>query len=126
MRLCVVSNGQLTDVEAMYDPQRADTLIGGRPVAMSHPADAPPYASGAPWFIANEPIVASGRRFVKYGLPRTIAASDLRRAGDYQGIPLFAARNSAGEPEVLFVPIRSGCEFQVYQTEVNTGAVRGE
>lgn len=126
MRLCVVSNGQLTEVEAMYDPQRADTLIGGRPVAMSHPADAPPYASGAPWFIANEPISAGGRRFVKYGLPRTIAASDLRRAGEYQGIPLFAPRNSAGDPEVLFVPIRSGCEFQVYQTEVNTGAVRGE
>ena len=126
MRYCVVSNGQLAEVEATYDPQRADTLIGGRPVAMAHPADALPYASGAPWFIANEPISAGGRRFVKYGLPRAVAASELRRAGEYQGVPFFVARNSSPAMEVIFVPIRSGCEFQAYQSEINTGAVRGE
>lgn len=123
-RYCVVRDGQLAEVEAIYDPARADTLIGGQPVALAHPADAPPYASGASWFIGNESVAFSGRRFNKYGLPRRISPRDLRPVGDYRGVPIFATRDSRDD-QVLFVPIRSGCEFQAYQDEGTYGAVRG-
>ena len=125
VRLCVVSGGQLTEIQATYDPERADTLVDGRPVAMAHPSDALPYAAAAPWYINNEPILVGGNRFVKYGLPRRLPAGELRPAGEFRGVPIFVEAGTT-TPEVYYVPVRPGCEFQPYQNNAQTGAVRGE
>jgi hypothetical protein len=126
LRVCVVQDGRLADVAATYSAQRADTLVGDRTLAQAHPAEALPYAGSQPWFINNEPIAPAGRRFVKYGLPRVLPAGELRPAGEYRGVPIFAEAGGTGETRVFYVPVRPGCEFQPYQTETVTGGVRGE
>lgn len=125
LAVCVVENGMLRTVQAQYSSATRDTTVGGRPFAEAHPATAAPYAAGAAWYIQDALITVDGRRFVKYGLPRVLAAGEVTRLGEHQGVPVFA-EVGAPRPQVVYVPVRPGCEFQPYQTEVKSGAVRGE
>ena len=120
IRVCVVENGALREVTAMYNTQTGDTTWTGGQMPMTG------YAAGATWFINNEPITVMGRRYVRYGLPRVLGVNEVRRMGDFQGIPVFAEAGMTGTPEVLYVPVRPGCEFQPYQLEVKAGGVRGD
>ncbi len=125
IRYCIVRDGQLAEVDAVYDPERADTLVDGRPLAMAYPADALPYAAGAQWYINHEPLVMGSQRAVKYGLPRRLPARELRPAGQFRGVPVFVEAGITGRPTVYYVPVRPGCEFQPYEDNANVGAVRG-
>jgi len=127
IRYCIVRDGRLAEVDAVYDPERADTLVDGRPLPMAYPADALPYAAGTQWYINHEPLTVGSRRFTKYGLPRKLSARELQPAGQFRGIPVFveAAFTGAGNAEVYYVPVRPGCEFQPYMNTANVGAVRG-
>ncbi|HEX8394189.1 MAG TPA: hypothetical protein VF665_17735 [Longimicrobium sp.] len=121
IQVCVVDNGALRTMTAMVDPQTGDTTYaGGMTPAMTG------YAAGATWFINNEPVMVMGRRYVKYGVPRVLGVTDVTRVGEYQGVSVFAENGAAGMPEVIYLPVRSGCEFQPYQVDVKAGAVRGE
>ncbi len=120
IRVCVVEGGALREATAMYNTQTGDTTWTGGPQSMTG------YAAGAPWFINNEPVTVMGRRYVRYGLPRVLGINDVSRVADYQGIPVFAEAGMTGTPEVLYVPVRPGCEFQPYQLEVKAGGVRGD
>ncbi|HEY7770158.1 hypothetical protein [Longimicrobium sp.] len=121
IQVCVVENGALRNVTAQYNTQTGDTTwAGGMQPGMTG------YAAGATWFINNEPVTMMGRRYVKYGLPRVLGVNEVSRVGEFQGVSVFAETGAAGTPEVLYVPVRSGCEFQPYQTEVKAGAVRGD
>jgi hypothetical protein len=121
IRVCVVENGALREVTAMYNTQTGDTTVNGQPI----PATTG-YAAGATWYINNEPITVMGRRYVRYGLPRVLGVNEVARAADYQGVAVFAEAGAQGTPEVLYVPVRPGCEFQPYQLEVKAGGVRGD
>jgi hypothetical protein len=66
-----------------------------------------------------------GRRFVKYGLARVLGVNEVTRVGDHMGVPVFAEMGQT-RPDVIYVPVRPGCEFQPYQVETKTGSVRGE
>jgi hypothetical protein len=121
IRVCVVENGMLREVTAMYNTQNGDTTVNGQPI----PATAG-YAAGAAWFINNEAITVDGRRYVRYGLPRVLGVNEVTRSADYMGVPVFSEAGAQGTPEVLYVPVRPGCEFQPYQLEVKAGGVRGE
>lgn len=124
--MCVVTPaGQLQEAVATYDPARGDTTMNGQPFRTAHPAGAQ-YAAGARWFIDDEAITVMGRRYVKYGLPRVLGAGEVARAGEHRGVPVFAERGRTGPAEVLYLPVRPGCEFQPYQTETKTGGVRGD
>jgi len=123
--VCVVENGALRSVPAQYTSATGDTTVGGRAFAQAHPSTTPPYAAAAPWFIQGDAITVDGRRFVRYGLPRVLGTGEVTRAGEHQGVPVFA-EPGAGRADVLYVPVRPGCEFQPYQTEVKSGSVRGE
>ena len=125
IRYCIVRDGQLAEVEAFYDAERADTLVDGRPLAMAYPADALPYAGSAQWYINHEPLMVGNQRLVKYGLPRRLPARELRPAGQFRGVPLFVEAGARGTPDVYYVPVRPGCEFQPFQNADVTGAVRG-
>jgi hypothetical protein len=122
--VCVVENGVPRNVQAQYTSATGDTTVAGRPFAQAYPATAPSYASGASWYIQGDQITLDGRRFVKFGLPRVLGVNDVTRTGEYQGVPVFAQAGMA-RPDVVYVPVRPGCEFQPYQTEVKAGAVRG-
>jgi hypothetical protein len=124
IRICVVQDGALREVTATYTPNR-DTTYQGRRFSEAFPATVG-YAGGAVWYINNEPITVNGRRYVRYGLPRVLGTNEVTRTADYQGVPVFAETGAQGTPEVLYVPVRPGCEFQPYQLEVKAGGVRGE
>lgn len=78
------------------------------------------YAAGHSFVINNDPITFASRRFIKFGLPRIIEPLDLRHIGSYRSVPVFAAVGTQEQPDVLYVPLRPGCEFQPYQYEVPT------
>ncbi|HST61733.1 MAG TPA: hypothetical protein VLK84_23740 [Longimicrobium sp.] len=125
IQVCVVQNGALSNVTAQYNTQSGDTTYQGRDFGAAFPATAG-YAAGMTWFINNEPITVNGRRYVKYGLPRVLGVSEVARTGDYMGVPVFAEAGATGATEVLYLPVRPGCEFQPYQLDVKVGGVRGD
>jgi hypothetical protein len=122
IQVCVVENGMLRNMTVQYNTQTGDTMMNGQRFAPSMTG----YAAGASWFINNEPVMVMNRRYVKYGLPRVLGVNEVTRVGEYQGVSVFAETGATGTPEVLYVPVRAGCEFQPYQTEIKAGAVRGE
>ena len=124
IRVCVVENGMLRDVDVAYVVATGDTLVDGRPFAERYPATAG-YAAAMPFYIGNEPVMVGGRRYVKYGLPRVLAVSEVTRVGEVMGVSVFAEAGAMDAPGVIYLPVRPGCEFQPYQLEVKAGAVRG-
>ncbi|MEW5931321.1 MAG: hypothetical protein AB1941_27970 [Gemmatimonadota bacterium] len=124
IRVCVVEGTALREVEAMYDPATGDTVVAGQPFATAYPATAG-YAAGATWYINNEPITLNGRRYVRFGLPRVVGTTEVARTAEYQGVGVFTEATATGTPDVIYVPVRPGCEFQPYQYEVPARGVRG-
>jgi hypothetical protein len=124
IRVCVVENGMLTEIAVQYDATTGDSTVAGRPFREAHPAGAG-YAGGAPWYIGNEPVVIGGVRYLKYGLPRVVGTSDVTSGGTYMGVPVFTERGPAGTPDVIYLPVRPGCEVQPYQREQEVRRVRG-
>ncbi|HYH78883.1 MAG TPA: hypothetical protein VEX86_03780 [Longimicrobium sp.] len=126
MMVCVVRGGQISSVDAQFYPGSGDTIVGGQKFAEAYPAGGAEYAADARWYIDNEPITFNGTRYVKYGLPRVLGATEVVNVGTHQGVAAFAeTAGSQAMPEVIYVPVRPGCEFQPYQAEVKAGAVRG-
>jgi hypothetical protein len=122
---CVVQNGALSSVTAQYNPASGDTTYNGQPIGTAFPATEG-YAGGATWYINSEPVTFNGRRYVKYGLPRVLGTTEVTSVGTNQGVSVFAEPSAnAQRPDVIYVPVRPGCEFQPYQYEVKTGGVRG-
>lgn len=122
--LCVVEGGRLREVQATYDPATGDTLYGGRPFRAAF-ADTAGYAANKRWYLNNEPISREQRRYEKYGPPRIISPGKLRPAGQHDGVAIFAEAQTAGAPDVIYVPTRPGCEFHLYQWDARTGPTRG-
>jgi hypothetical protein len=127
--VCVIVDGQIQNVTATFRPDAGDTLVMvdgvRRPFREVHPVTQPNYAAGAAWFVGAEPVTFQNRRYVRFGLPRVITAAELRRTGDHMGVPIFTATDAATPPEVIYVPVRTGCEFQAYQVEEVVRRVRG-
>ncbi len=81
------------------------------------------HAGGARWYTNNEPITVHGARFVKYGLPRVVAAGLLEAVGEYDGVPVYVETGAAFS-EVLYVPVGARCEVQPYQSMTGFHVVR--
>ncbi|HEX8693957.1 MAG TPA: hypothetical protein VF746_16155 [Longimicrobium sp.] len=98
-------------MEVMVGPATSATSL------RSHPAIARsgPYAADAPWYVSHEPIVYEGSLYVKYGLPRVLGVDELKRIGTFRGIPVFGEVEASTRPDVLYLPVRPGCEFHPYQ-----------
>jgi hypothetical protein len=119
--LCRVSGGEALRLDAAPDPATGDTTVRGTPLRTAHPADAG--ALGTDWYADGAPLVLDGRRYVKFGLPRTLEPGSVRRVGEFRGVGVFAgAEGAAG---TVYVPLGSGCDFQAYVAESKVGAVRG-
>lgn len=126
LRVCVVENGQLREVDVQYNVTRGDTMAMGRRFSEAYPSTTG-YASGATWFINSDVITIGGQRYVKFGLPRVVGVNEVTRVSEYQGVSVFAEPGAAGgsTPDVIYVPVRTGCEVQPYQKEVTVRNVRG-
>lgn len=120
--ICMVEGGQLVQATATLDVATGDTIWA----PPGEPAGTPTgYAAGALWFIRNEPIPVAGSSYVKYGTPRVVPMENLGRAGEFGGVPLFTDDPLPRPPEVLYVPVRPGCVFQLYMLEPRLNGVRG-
>ena len=124
IRVCVVEGGELREVEAMVSPATGDTLVNQRRFSEVYP-ETMGYAATQDFYIRGEAVTWNRTRYVQFGLTRIIPANALIRAGEYQGVPVFRERHVTGTPDVLYMPVRSGCEFQVYQREQAVRGVRG-
>lgn len=128
LRVCVLSAGHLREVEVRYDVTTGDSATAqGRPFSEAYPVDSS-YAAVHRWFVEGEMLPIAGREFPleKYGLPRLIRVHEVERFGVYRGVPVFVeAGTAASVPDVVYLPVRPGCEFQPYQQAYTVGAVRG-
>ncbi len=125
IRVCVVENGMLTEITGRYNPATGDTMVAGQRFSERYPATTG-YAAGTTWYINNETITFGDRRYAKFGLPRVVGVTEVNRLGDFQGVTVFAEPGATGTPDVIYVPVRPGCEFQAYQLEQKIRTVRGD
>ncbi len=72
------------------------------------------YVEKEQWYIKNEPIQLNGKKYVKYGLPTVHKATEIKAAGNYKKTSVYVDTGFEGVPDVLYIPIRKGCEFQSY------------
>lgn len=127
VEVCILRGGEIAMVPATYRPALGDTVVDGVPWRQAYPAAYPPYAAGAPWYVAHEMMPIPDRPALeKYGTTRVLAPAELKRYGEYRGLPLFVEAGFNGDVvEVVYVFVRPGCEFQPYQQAYTVGAVRG-
>jgi len=116
VRVCVLKDGGLAAVPVVRDPRTGDSTYLDQPFARAFPTDST-YAANAPWYASHERIALPGARYqyVKYGLPRVLPMELLARYGEHHGVPMFIEVGMPAPPEVLYIPVRPGCEFQAYQ-----------
>lgn len=124
IRVCFMDDGRLREVQVTYNSLTGETTYEGRPFTEIS-RDTATYAAEKLWYINNEPVTWETRRFIKYGMPRPLAAAELRPIGRYDGVALFTEAAHPGAPEIVFVPTRPGCEFQSYQWDLTGLGVRG-
>jgi len=72
------------------------------------------YAVGKPWLSSTRPIVFERRNYHRSGEPITLRCDDLKRIGDYDGVPIFAMLDAPSPVEFMYVPVRPGM-FQVFR-----------
>jgi hypothetical protein len=126
--LCILRDGNVATIEGTYRPELGDTVIGGRPWREALPAASPPYAEGVDWYVKGDMVVSPGRELPleRYGLTRILGPAEVKRFGEYRGLPLFVEALHEGPiADVVYLFVRPGCEFQPYQQAYTVGAVRG-
>ena len=125
--ICLVVDGELAELPMEVDPRTGDTLVAGRPLDEMTSGIPSPYLSEAEWRFEEPTVTFQGRRLVTYGTPRVMPPADLRRVGEYRGIPIFGERNDASARRLwIYLPLQPGCVFQPFVDTANVGEVRGE
>lgn len=117
--VCVLGaeTGRPMEVAVDYDMITGDTIADGRPFGEVYPVDAR-YAASATWYINNEAITVGGHRYRKYGLPRVLGVYEIEPYAVLGTVPTFDEAGVTTSPaEVIYVPLRPGCEFQPYLLE---------
>jgi len=104
-----------------------DTLVGPSraPLSQLRPTVvlAGVYAADRAWFEGEEEIVLEQRSYARSGGVVRLDCGDIRRVGEYLGVPLFGTTNgssagisaSGAVPETVYVPARPG-EWQAYSS----------
>jgi hypothetical protein len=106
-------------------PFRSAThLRAAQPLVPAAVGDTVAYAGGQRWFVENEALTFGGRRWVKFGLTRTLTVTEAVRVGEFRGVSVFRS-TADGTAKVLYVAVRAGCEFQPYRPEDEVHRVRG-
>ena len=75
------------------------------------------YAGQEIWYTRGQPVTLQGSAYMKYGGERRVPLDQLRRVGDYQGVPLYGAPADTVRPQAVYVPVRVGCIFTAYVRE---------
>ncbi len=117
-RSCFVEADSLSEIIGTWTPAGWAVHRGGTLVSMDSVAPPARYAGMMRWYREDKPIELRRGRYTRVGQPVVKLKADLAPLEPYGGMPLFrAARDSSPVPDVIFAPIRPGCEFQAYQYE---------
>jgi hypothetical protein len=116
---CVIINGNLTELEVDYDKSTGERTILVNGVRKRfyevYPSTGKDYAATTTWYLMNEEINFNDRPYVKYGLPRVLGVNEISKVGIFKGVNVYVETGVEGRPGVIYIPVRSGCEFQPYQ-----------
>jgi hypothetical protein len=108
--MCVIQNGKMTEIEVRAGNRTKE----GRRIEDAFPLDST-YAANADWYRDRRPIHVAGRTYVTYGLVRILGITDVVPVATYHGVTVFAEPRYGAAAEVIYLPMRPGCEFQPYQ-----------
>jgi hypothetical protein len=116
IRVCVVEAGALREVDAMVMPA-GDTMVmmAGQQRRFADAFPATGYAATQDFFVQDRPVRFQNREYVRFGLSRIVTPADVNRVGEFMGVPVFAETGAPARSEVIYLPVRPGCEFQPYQ-----------
>lgn len=129
-QLCLATGEAVT----VYISPQGDTLVGPRRVDIRNlgagVALAGEYAQGRDWYVQDEPVVLEQMvdertvelEYVRVGGEISLDCPNIRRVGEFRGVPVFADVNATAPYETLYVPVRPGV-WQAYETDL--AAVRG-
>jgi hypothetical protein len=116
---CVVANGELTTVQLDYNTGTGEKTImvnGSRKKFDDlYPLEGAGYAATRTWYLNNEKITYKGRPYAKYGLPRVLGVSEVKKTGTKDDVNIYADPAGDAIASVIYLPVRRGCEFQPYQ-----------
>ena len=106
---------------------QGDTLVGPsrtsiRVLRQGGVVFAGDYAQGRTWYDQNQPITLDRRTYRRSGNEVRLNCPDLKRVGEYMGVPLFAMNNATEPYPQIYVPVRPGV-WQMYESGLN--ATRG-
>jgi hypothetical protein len=118
IRVCIIKDDALTEILAYYDNKTGATYVDrdGKLVKLDEAFPAGDvYTANKTWYINSDEIKCLGKTYVKYGLPRVLGVNEIEKVGVYDKVNVYAEPNADDAPEVIYLPVRAGCEFQPYQ-----------
>jgi hypothetical protein len=124
---CVIENGVLKTIVADYDPATGNfyMTVGGikKDFDQVYPEKGKEYAASASWYSNSNSITFNGQNYTKYGLPRILGTTDIKKWATYNqvGVYVEAGVNLNEVVDVIYIPTRRGCEFQPYWTGPKSG-----
>lgn len=92
------------------------------------PEAAARYAESRRWYAADRLITFRGHRFGKMGLPQVLPPGSVRRIGEVDGVGVYVGSADVDRERTMgfYIPVRRGCEFQLYEDDTMYHTVRGE
>jgi len=115
---CVIVEGRLNIVDAYYDYSTKTKYIKVNGVNKKfddvYPPDGKDYAIAADWFINDEKIVVEGKYYEKDPFPKEMNVTEIMSFSRYKGVSVFISVNTTGTPDIIYIPVTTGCEFQSY------------
>lgn len=120
IRECIIENGVLKEVEGNYNPANGEKtlMFNGKMTDYEKIGNTKDYAHNTSWFKNNDAITYKGNKYVKYGLPRILGVSEIELSDKYDGVGVYIESGFTGQVEVVYIPVRQGCEFQPYQLQI--------
>lgn len=129
IQICVLTRpGDFAWIAASVDPTTGDTTVSvdGQRLAFSatQPARGA-HAGDAEWRLGQQEIEFGGARYLTYGLYRGVQPEDVRRVGEYEGVPVYILQGEEEPAEYIYIPVSGGCEVQPYRRAEEVRRVRG-
>jgi hypothetical protein len=121
IRECIIEKGVLKEVNVTYDINTGEKTLTYNGVftkyeTLEKSAD---YAVNKSWYKNSEAIEYAGTNYEKYGLPRILGVTEIKKHGEYSGVGVYIEASLADNFEVIYIPVRQGCEFQPYVKKIN-------
>jgi hypothetical protein len=118
IRVCVIKDNALTEILAYYDKNTGTTYVDrdGKLIKLEEAfPSGDEYSENKKWFINSDEIKCMGKTYVKYGLPRILGVNEIEKVGEYDKVNVYGETGGGDAPEIIYLPVKAGCEFQPYQ-----------